>query len=74
MMFNWLTYCLMQWRQHECRSESAVIKLTDDEMWDTLKRKWENMLLKLEVKVKEKIVELKGFCTAEKWCDSLSVI
>jgi len=32
------------------------------------------MLLKLEVKVKEKIVELKEFCTAEKQYDSLSVI
>jgi len=32
------------------------------------------MLLKLKVKVKEKIVELKEFCTAEKQCDSLSVI
>ena len=40
----------------------------------TKQREWEDMLLKLEVKVKEKIVELKEFCTAEKQHDSLCVI
>ncbi len=54
MMFDWLTYCLTQWRQHKCRSTDIMIKLTDSKMWDAIKRKWEDMILRLKVKVKEK--------------------
>jgi len=43
-------------------------------MWGALKREWEDMILRLDVKVKEKIVGLEGFCTAEKWHVDLSVI
>jgi len=66
MMFNWLTYCLTQWRQHKCKSVSVIIRLTDSKRWDTSEREWEDILLRLKVKMKEKIVELEGFCTAEK--------
>ena len=53
---------------------NVTVRLTDSERWDASEREWEDMLLKLEVKVKEKIVQLEEFCTAEGWCDSLSVI
>jgi len=60
MMFNWLTYCLTQLRQHECRSVSVTVKLTDSEMWDAFKREWENMILKLKDEMKEKLQSLKN--------------
>ena len=54
MMFNWLTYCLMQQRQYKHRSASAAVKLTDSKRQSTSEREWEDMVLKLEVEVKQK--------------------
>ncbi len=54
-MFNCLIYCFTQWRQYKCRSMSVTVRLTDSEMWDTLKRKWEDIILKLKDEMKEKL-------------------
>jgi len=55
MMFNWLTYCLIQWKQYKHRSTDVMIRLINNEMWDVSEKEWEDIILKLKDEMKEKL-------------------